>query len=211
MSRNLVAKSLVQAAKRSPLSRGAARKMMLGLLTRIHPEPILSDFRGVPMLFHLDNTTEKKALLRDSYDAEELDFLAGFLRGTPSIFVDIGANSGLYSMYLAAHMSAGSRVIAVEPNPQMCERIEKNAALLLSRGLAKDVRIEIQCSALGEEPSTLYLDLSPGLGGARLLPQAGPGSVPVPVETLINVCRQRQISSIQALKIDVEGYEDRVL
>jgi FkbM family methyltransferase len=211
MGSDFIAEGIVQAAKCSPLGRGAARKWMLGLLTRLHPEPILGDFRGVPILFHLDNTTEKKALLRDAYDAEELDFLVTHLRGRPGTFVDIGANSGLYSIYIAAQMPRGSRVIAVEPNPQMCGRIKKNAELLRSRGQALDVSIEIQACALGEGPGTLYLDLSEGLGGAHLVSGPAQGCVPVPVETLANLCRQNRVASIQALKIDVEGYEDRVL
>ncbi len=206
-----MARTVVRAAKHSLLGRGSARRWTLSALTRIHPDPVLSSFRGVPLLFHLDNTTEKKALIRDSYDRDELDFLLKRLQGPPCTFIDIGANSGLYTAYLAAHMAAGSRVIAVEPNPEMCERIALNISLLRDSGLGKGVCIEIQASALGEERGYLHLDLQPGLGGARLTPDQGNHKVTVRVETLAQICRDRRVSQIRALKIDVEGYEDRVL
>jgi FkbM family methyltransferase len=211
MSRTFFTHALVQAAKRTPLSRGKVRKLTLGLIESIHPDPIQADFRGVPFLFHLDNTTEKKALISDRYDKLELNFLRDSLGSRPATFVDAGANSGLYSIFLASHLSPGSRVVAVEPNPAMCKRIASNAQLLKHRGLARGVSIEVEAVALGACEGELYLDLRGGPGAAFLEHGKTENSFPVQVETLPALCRAKGIKEIQAMKIDVEGYEDRVL
>ncbi len=211
MSRTLLAQVLVKAVKRSPLGRGKARKFTLGMIKKIHPQPIQSNFRKVPFLFHLDNTTERKALISDAYDKAELNFLMGFLNKKPTAFIDIGANSGLYSAFLAAQMPVGSRVIAVEPNPSMCRRIALNTALLRRKGLTKGVTIEIAPVALGAAAAELYLDLGSGLGPAHLTGEKSENSFAVPVKTLLDLCREKEIGEIGAAKIDVEGYEDRIL
>ncbi len=210
-SRNFLTKFIVRAARRTPLSRGKARKFTLGLIEKMHPEPIQSDFRNVPFLFHLDNTTERKALISDAYDKAELNFLMRFVSGEPGTFIDIGANSGLYSIFLASRMPAGSRVIAVEPNPAMCRRIEWNTALLRERGLGKGVAIDIESVALGNKDGLLYLDLSGGLGPAHLIERKGGKTIAVPVKTLSGLCQETGVKEITAIKIDVEGYEDRIL
>jgi FkbM family methyltransferase len=210
-SRDFLTQVLVKAVRRTPLGRGSARKLILQVIERIHPGPIQSAFREVPFLFHFDNTTERKALISDSYDRAELDFLKAFLGAQPATFIDIGANSGLYSIFLAAHMPPESRVIAVEPNPAMCRRIELNASLLRARGLAKNVTISIEAAALGALKGELYLDLSRGLGPAQLTDDKSKNALAVPVKTLPGLCREKGIERIDAIKIDVEGYEDRVL
>jgi FkbM family methyltransferase len=211
MNRDFLTQVFVRVVKQTPLSRGAARRLTLGLIQRIHPEPIQCDFRSVPFLFHLDNTTEKKALVSNSYDRTELNFLLGSVQGRPSTFIDIGANSGLYSMFLAFHMYPGSKVIAVEPNPEMCERIASNTSLLRERGFAQGVSIDIQPLALGDASGELYLNLGHGLGPALLQNQKSERSVRVSVETLLQLCEDKGVEQIDAMKIDVEGYEDRVL
>jgi len=209
--RHSLTQVLVSAARRTPLSRGNARKLTLRIIERMHPEPIQCDFRNIPFLFHLDNTTERKALISDAYDWAELDFLKSCLTAQPATFVDIGANSGLYSIFLAAHMLQGSRIIAVEPNPAMCRRIAWNASLLRERGLAKNVTIGIEPAALGAQEGELHLDLSCGLGPAHLTDEKTGNSIAVPVKTLPGLCREKGIGRIDAIKIDVEGHEDRVL
>jgi FkbM family methyltransferase len=211
ISRSFLTQVLVQAARRTPLSRGGARKFTLSLIEKMHPEPIPGKFRNVPFLFHLDNTTERKALVSDAYDKAELNFLMEFLSTRPGTFIDIGANSGLYSIFLASHMPAGSRVIAVEPNPSMCSRIEWNAALLQKSGLGKGVAIDIEAAALGEKDGQLFLDLGRGLGPAHLTDGESGHSIAVPVKTLCGLCRETGVEEIEAMKIDVEGYEDRIL
>lgn len=158
---SLMVACIVNLAKTTLLGRGAARKYTLEILKKITSGPIKGNFRGVPLWFNLDNTTEKKALLSDRYDKSELDFLKSELQGKESaVFVDIGANSGLYTIFLAAHMLPGSRVLAIEPNPAMFERISRNIGLLRKSGFARHVEIFIEESAVGECQGKIFLSLS---------------------------------------------------
>ena len=45
------------------------------------------------------------------------------------IFVDVGANVGIYSLYVARHLGRNGRVLSFEPNPAAYERLETNVRL----------------------------------------------------------------------------------
>ena len=45
------------------------------------------------------------------------------------MFIDIGANVGIYAIYAALHAGPGARIIAVEPHPLALERLRCNVRL----------------------------------------------------------------------------------
>ncbi len=174
----------------------AARKLAAG-------SPVATTYRGVPVTLHLDNNTECKALFSGRYDRAEMEFLLEYVAGPDAVFADIGANSGLYVQWLAAHMREDAKILAIEPNPQMCDRIRQNVALL-----AKKPEIKIACCAAGDIAGTMFLDLSHGLGAASLSRAGGLEVQVLPLRTIVG---NAGCDTISALKIDVEGYEDRIL
>ena len=202
--------ALAVVARNSPLGRGAARRRILSILEKRHSGSIETYFRGVPIRLHLDNTTERKALL-SAYDKTELDFLARNLRGDAAIFVDIGANSGLYTQYLAAKLQPGGHVLAIEPNPRMRARIEANIGILRQQGFAEDVTVDIAPFAAGDADGVAFLQTNAGLGAAHLEQANTPTALEVRVRRLTEILADFGIEHIHALKIDVEGYEDRIL
>lgn len=201
---------LLALARNTPLGRGGARRRVLSLLERLHSGPIETTFRGVPICLHLDNTTERKALLC-SYDQRELDFLSRFLTAAPSNFADVGSNAGLYTQYLAARMKPGSKIVAVEPNPEMCGRIGVNLRLLEGHTGGRQVAISVEQCAAGEEAGSARLQTSGGLGAAYLLDSHAASGIEVAVRPLIEILQANGITVLHGMKIDVEGYEDRVL
>jgi FkbM family methyltransferase len=117
--------------------------------------------------------------------------------GPDDLFVDIGANVGIYSILGAER---GACVIAVEPDPETARRLRANAEL-------NSYRIEIlECAVAdrgGTELFTVGLDC--------LNHFADPGSSAtreVPVRTLDDIVGDRRVCGV---KIDVEGAELRVL
>jgi len=194
--------ALVWIGRNTPLGRGKTRRLLISAARKLTADPIKTTYRGVPIILHLDNTTERKALFH-AYDRTEMEFLAKHLTGPDAVFVDIGANSGLYTQWLAAHMAESARIIDVEPNPQMCSRIRANIVLLSRRP-----EIFINCCAAGEQASMMRLDLSHGLGAATLNHAVG---FEVPVRPLAAILQDARCKETNAFKIDVEGYEDRVL
>jgi len=127
--------------------------------------------------------------------------------------VDVGAYGGVYTAIAIA--SGADRVIAYEPNPVMFTRLESTVAINHQSGRVTARNVALSSFA---GSSTLFvLDGRSGTSGARLedAPRdseytwaAGPV---VSVTTLQDELEMLGVSSVSALKIDVEGLESEVL
>lgn len=157
--------------------------------------------------------SQERALLKTGKHPEEADlqFLSG-IRGERIVFVDIGANTGFYSLHAARLADSGSRIIAIEPDPNNSIKL---AFQISANGF--DKRIDrIEC-AIGSEKGTmeLYIRDSLDFGQNSLVPASDGNravtSARIPVETLLGLVNTHGLKHIDYLKIDVEGYEDQVL
>ncbi|HEV2734156.1 MAG TPA: FkbM family methyltransferase [Longimicrobiaceae bacterium] len=123
--------------------------------------------------------------------------------------VDVGANTGLYTVICARLVGPGGRVHSFEPVPGLGGRVRENAEL---NGLAN---VEVYGSGLGARAGSfrLHLSGSGGDGWSSLYPSewTGPEAVEVPVETLDGWMDRRDVERIDLLKVDVEGAELDVL
>lgn len=163
-------------------------------------------------LYPRRNGCEKNALFTPQmYDTMERRVLAEAVRRKHDgafIFVDIGANVGLYSLYLAT--CGDVRTLAIEPQPGILERLRFHLAANPS---AKVDVLPIALSDLAGE-ATLVINDSDS-GGTHVDKRDGrqdPGErITVPSEPLIAVLADAGLGTIDALKIDVEGAEDIVL
>jgi FkbM family methyltransferase len=120
--------------------------------------------------------------------------------GPGSLFVDVGANVGVYTLWA---IEAGAEVIAVEPSPTARERLSSNLGL-------NGYSAEIVPAALAGEEGTMRLTTELDNQNHLVLSGAenGTGSVEVPVLTLDGVVGDR---TVDGLKVDVEGAERLVL
>lgn len=184
------------------------------MLARAHPEPIPAQFHGATMVFHHhDNVVERKALLQPSVvDRHEIAFLQDAMRQNGGVFVDIGANAGLYTIAVAQAAKAGARLVTFEPNPIMGERLAANIALN-TRVEGGAIKIQQMDCAIGDKVTDLPLRIAGGDHGAGSLIENQTEAVAftVPVRPLVDVLQELGISTITALKIDVEGFEDTAL
>ena len=128
------------------------------------------------------------------------------------VFVDIGANVGIYSAQAAAHLNRLGTVLAIEANPGLTDRLTFN--LLSTRAaLQEQPRIEIISTGISDASGTftLYLD-DDNLGASSLLDKgADAPQVQVPCEPLLQVIRDQKLSRVDVIKCDIEGAEDRAL
>ena len=142
----------------------------------------------------------QKGILRTG-EPYELEMLRDMrMRLAPGdLVLDIGANVGNHTLYLAA--VADARVIAFEPNAHLAESIAASAARN-----ALDGQIEVRAFALGAAAGhAAFARLTPENLGAQVL-ALGAGSIEVmPLDTL------GIEGPARALKIDVEGMEIDVL
>jgi FkbM family methyltransferase len=121
-------------------------------------------------------------------------------------FVDIGANFGLFSVIAAQKVGPAGRVVAIEPLPELVERLRFNISI---NGFEN---VSIFPVAVGERAgdAVLYVSDSSRAESSVVNPD-GKNSVAVPMMPLLQVVENAKLSRIDAMKIDVEGYEDRVL
>lgn len=140
-----------------------------------------------------------RAMYANPLDWNEMQAWARVL-GPGSLFVDVGANVGLYTIWAIDH---GAEVLAVEPDRRSRQRLEENLAL---NGYA----VELAPVAVGEAEGTVQMTDDLDQQNHLLLGDAarpGVGQV-VPVRTLDDLVGPR---TVDGLKIDVEGAELLVL
>jgi FkbM family methyltransferase len=172
-----------------------------GLRMRLHPR---------------DNGCEKNLLFTPQmYEPTELKELGADIARArqwqaPFVFVDIGANVGLFSLFAAAHAGRGARIFAVEPEPGNLQRLTFNVSV------NPNVPIKILPIGLSDEAGELAVELDRrDRGGSRTRKvtqaEALPNTARVKSQTLLQLVKSEQIETIDALKIDVEGFEDVIL
>lgn len=182
-------------------------KLLRGPLRKGQPRPYDVSLRGLRLrLMNRGNFCETTALFTPKfYDVAELDWLCGRL-ADGGTFLDVGANVGLYSLVVAGRLGARARVHAVEPDPKLARRMRFNAA---ENGL----EIHLHPVALSDYEGEGRLALSTVQSGQNAVVdgETQSPSLAVQVTTLPSLCRAAGIDAITALKIDVEGHEDRIL
>ncbi len=205
---NAAQQAVIALAQRTRLKRGAFRPMLSRMLNLFRAGPIDVQYQGASFRFyHLTSATERGALLNPDYNIEELDFLR---MHTPEggVFVDVGANAGTYALPLAHHVGPNGRVIAIEPHPVMVARLAFNQAASASANMA------LIAAAAGDADGELMIETDhENYGASHVYPDASArgDAIRVPAKRLLSILREQNVTKIDSLKIDVEGYEDRVL
>ncbi len=140
-----------------------------------------------------------RALYANPVDWNEMHAWSSAL-GPGSLFVDVGANVGLYTILA---IEAGAEVIAVEPSRIARDRLDSNLRL-------NGYTAEVVPAALGETEGTLRLTTALDNQNHLVLDGDSDGleSEEVPVLTLDGLAGER---TIDGLKVDVEGAELLVL
>jgi FkbM family methyltransferase len=144
-----------------------------------------------------------------SYSPAELSFLAAAssaLRKSRGLitFIDVGANVGQHSLFMSGH---ADRVLAFEPNGAVAERLQANIEL------NKLTNIELIQCALGAEDGEGQLGSGfASNSGSRSLTWTldAATNITVPVLNAEKVLRERGVTRVDILKIDVEGFERQV-
>ncbi len=126
--------------------------------------------------------------------------------------VDAGANVGYMTVLAATAVGTGGKVLSFEPHPELFAVLTRNIAAARRAGACGEVKA--YQAAVGDEPGTAHLCLPPGfdkndgLASIESQPSAVGRSLPVRMVTLDEVLGDAAVS---LLKIDVEGYEPKVL
>jgi FkbM family methyltransferase len=205
---NAAQRAIIALAQRSRLKRGAFRPTLSRLLDLLRTGPVDVQYQGAAFRFyHLTSATERGALFNPDYNIDELDFLRAH---TPKggVFVDVGANAGTYALPLARHVGPKGQVIAVEPHPVMVARLAFNQSASASGNVV------LVAAAAGNADGQLMIETDhENYGASHVYPDASARSdaIKVPALRLLRILQDADVGHVDSLKIDVEGYEDRVL
>ena len=199
--------AIIALARRLRVKRGAFRPMLSRLINRMRAGPIDVQFHGAPFrLFHQTSATERGALFNPDYNQEELNFLRAH---TPEggVFVDIGANVGTYALVMARHVGPSGKVIAIEPHPVT------HARLAFNRAASRFAHVHIVAAAAAAADGQLMLETDgDNLAASHVVSSEARGSaIRVPSLRLGRILDEGGLAHVDSLKIDVEGFEDRIL
>jgi FkbM family methyltransferase len=201
------------ARTRRMTSRWAIQRLMFVLrkiaLKRMGGKPADVETLGARMrLYPYRNICEKRILFTPQlFDHQERAILVSKMR-EGFVFLDIGANVGAYALFVAANAGPCAKIIAIEPQPEIFDRLVYNI------GQNPFGTIKAVSCAIADKPGELTLFLDPknsGESSVKLVASSQAAAIRVPAITLMDLLRAEQIERVDAAKLDVEGAEDLIL
>ena len=186
-----------------PTTRGR-RLRTLRQVARVHARGALGLSTVVPLgdrsriLASPESTSSMRAVYASPPDAAEVAVWRRWL-APGDLFLDVGANVGLYSL-LAAEL--GAQVVALEPDEAARSWLEQNVAL-------NGYSVRVVPAAVGAEVGEVCFSVAADVyghvvdGGVE-----APESTRVPLTTVDEVLAGRYAAGV---KVDVEGYERPVV
>lgn len=170
---------------------------------------------GMRLRLHPRHNSPEKNLLftPQMFDAGERAALAERIAQVRAanetfVFVDIGANVGLFSFFVASCAHGHARILAIEPERENLRRLRFNI------GANKGLPIQVLPHALGASAGKVEIvPHASDRGGTRTRKIDGlaGGGMRVECKPLAQVLEQENVTRIDALKIDVEGFEPEIL
>ena len=167
-------------------------------------------YRGVRLTFP-SNTEYGQQLLRGDYNEDKvISFIADHIHGSSGLFLDIGANLGVFSLALGRLTKI--QALSFEPEPLNFLYLKKNIALNPS------LRAEAINVACGETDGGT-LDFTIPFQANRGVPFVGRYENPplfaweirVAERSVDSILLERGNPPVSCFKIDVESYEENVL
>lgn len=167
----------------------------------------LSDGTTIVVPASLNSITTYVVLEQEAWFEKETMFLARWLRPGMTA-IDIGANLGVYSLPMARLVAPNGRVFSYEPASEPRRLLER------SRILNQATNLHVVAAALSDHPREGQLVLGPSselnsLAGSG--PRATAQTENVAITCLDQEERVQDWGSIDLVKIDAEGEEERIL
>lgn len=196
-----IVRRLVTAGGREPYD----IEVFPGVRARVYPH---TDPRTYPHT----NVSEKRVFVAPQlYDWSERRALSEAMAhsaATPFVFIDLGANVGVYTLWMvseARRLGQPLKALAVEPDPETFGRLSTNLSLSEA-----DEATALQC-AVGEEEGRGHIVHHPDNRGQHRIELGRTAKDDIAVLPLHALCEQHGLSRIDAVKIDLEGFDHAVL
>ena len=139
------------------------------------------------------------------YDFKEMEFISKILK-TDDCFVDVGSHIGFYSLMASKYIHAG-KIVSIEADPGTFDRLNKNISL---NNISNSITVNRGVSDRSESLS-LGLHVHGNKGGQSFLGDKSNGVIDVRCSTLLDIINESGVGVIKLMKLDIEGYEYKVL
>lgn len=201
---NFAQRAVIALARWTILHRGLFRHRMSRLIVALGGfNPVDIGFRGGNFRVRLENNLiEYGLMLHPAYNQPDIDFLAGAV-ANGGTFVDLGCNIGLYSLPLAVAAGPQGRVISIDANPAMAAQLRWHAEATCLTNLTV-----VNC-AVGDSEALVSLRIRKDDVAIVSVETATNGNIRL--RPLLAILQDAGVSCVDALKIDIEGYEDKAL
>jgi FkbM family methyltransferase len=162
-----------------------------------HMEP--SDITILPTVISGDYEKTELAWLKKQIETHQKQKI---------VFIDVGANVGIYSLIVAKSLKENDHVYSIEPDPRNVNRLKKNVE---ENRINADI-ISILEMGIGQENGRTNFHLSKFGGVSQISTVRNAGSYEIPIRSLDDLFFNQIDSNSQIMiKIDVEGFENSVL
>jgi FkbM family methyltransferase len=187
---------------------GSIRKLLKRYMKNIYGADAVIDHtdRGIRLrCYPFQNVHDMKFATGQLFfsDNRKFDFIQENIDYIDCI-IDVGANTGTICIPLAM-MCPKKKIFAFEPNLEAFARLQFNHSLNYVPNLT------LINAALGEEAAQKKLFVSGNIGGGSIYETAKGRGFDVDMMRLDEFFEKESIGERSAVKIDVEGYEDRVI
>jgi FkbM family methyltransferase len=155
----------------------------------------------------LRNSLAREVYFTGQYEPQETALIEALVR-PGNTFVDVGAHWGYFSLIASQRVGGAGRVISIEADPRLFRTLSRNV---------RDnelVQIEPVHVAAAAETGVLrmsgYREQDDNWGVSRLLgsaPSDGPNVFDVPTASIDALLDKRGITTVDVLKMDIEGAE----
>ena len=179
-----------------PLANWAIRQLL----------PAQVNFGEAVVVLNPDDPVVSGALHFGVYEKAETKFFQTACRKGMT-FLDVGANIGYYTALAARAVGPNGKVIALEPDPESFQYLKQTiAANAVGNVLAFPI-------AASDVPATLPLFISHDNRGDNRLyrPDADWPKIEVEARPIDALLAENDIETLDLIKIDVQGYEPKVI
>jgi len=139
------------------------------------------------------------------HDREEINFLKRELQAGDT-FLDIGSNIGFYSLVVSPLVGPSGCVLAIEADPAIYRILTGNIDMNSIRNIRP---LNVGVSDKEEELSFGLCTVGNRGGNSFLRP--GDKQIRIRCRPLLDILVSENVTSVKAIKIDIEGFEYKVL
>lgn len=202
----LLYKILGRLLPRVPHASGVINRLLKPIYNRRSRDLSIADVMG--KLMELDPSEDVDANLLfcpQLYDFKEMGFISEILNND-DCFVDVGAHIGFYSLMVSKYIHLGE-IVSIEADPGTYERLNRNISLNVVENIST-----VNCGVSDKkEQLNLGLHLHGNKGGQSFLGDKSDGVITIDCVPLLNLIKETGLTKIKLMKLDIEGFEYKVL